>query len=136
MNNKNFYRELMGDVPRQSIKSERSVSKDYLENKYRQQQDLYSAILSGQKYTQFDCFVAELNIVPRIKNVIFNAPVTVVFWEDGTKTVVKAHGEAFDPEKGLTMAITKKAFGNRGKYFDTIKKWTAQYKEAPDNGQK
>ena len=50
-----------------------------------------------------------------------------MFWEDGTKTVVKANDEIFDPEKGLAMAISKKAFGNKGKYFDHIKKWTKAY---------
>ena len=42
-----------------------------------------------------------------IKNVIFNPPATIVFWEDGSKTVVKAQGEIFDPEKGLAMAISR-----------------------------
>ena len=42
-----------------------------------------------------------------IKNVIFNPPATIVFWENGSKTVVKAQGEAFDPEKGLAMAISR-----------------------------
>lgn len=42
-----------------------------------------------------------------IKNVIFNPPATIVFWKDGTKTVVKAQGETFDPEKGLAMAISR-----------------------------
>lgn len=101
-----------------------------------QQRELYNAILSTHRYSSEERLVKEPHLLPEIKNVIFNAPVTVVFWEDGTKTVVKAHGEVFDPEKGLTMAIAKKAFGNRGKYFDTIKKWTAQYEEVPDNGQK
>ena len=41
----------------------------------------------------------------RIKKVIFNDPATIVLWSDGTKTVVKAEGEPFDPEKGLAMAI-------------------------------
>lgn len=58
-----------------------------------------------------------------IKKVIFNDPATIVFWEDETKTVVKASNEPFDPEKGLAMAIVKKAFGNKGNYFNTIKKW-------------
>lgn len=62
-----------------------------------------------------------------IKKVIFNDPATIVFWMDGTKTVVKAENESFDPEKGLAMAITKKAFGNKGNYFNEIKKWTNQY---------
>lgn len=65
-----------------------------------------------------------------IKDVIFNDPATIVFWTDGTKTVVKAQDEEFDPEKGLTMAITKKFFGNKGNYFNKIKKWTGKY-EAP-----
>lgn len=42
-----------------------------------------------------------------IKKVIFNDPATIVFWNDGTKTVVQARGEAFDPEKGLAMAISR-----------------------------
>ena len=30
---------------------------------------------------------------------------------------------AYYPEKGLAMAISKKAFGNKGKYFNEFKKW-------------
>lgn len=62
-------------------------------------------------------------LVPRIKNVIFNDPATIVFWSDNTKTVVKAQDEPFDPEKGLAMAICKKALGNEGNYCNEIKKW-------------
>ena len=58
-----------------------------------------------------------------IKNVIFNDPATIVFWNDGTKTVVKAENEEFDPEKGLAMAISKKVLGNKGNYYETFKKW-------------
>lgn len=60
-----------------------------------------------------------------IKNVIFNDPATIVFWNDGTKTVVKTqNGDAFDPEKGLAMAICKKMIGdNTGKYYEIFKKW-------------
>ena len=58
-----------------------------------------------------------------IKNVIFNDPATIVFWNDGTKTVVKAENEEFDPEKGLAMAISKKVLGNKGNYYKTFKKW-------------
>ena len=44
----------------------------------------------------------------KIKNVIFNDPATIVFWNDGTKTVVKCgKNDTFDPEKGLAMAISK-----------------------------
>lgn len=62
--------------------------------------------------------------IPEIKNVIFNDPATIVFWEDGTKTVVKCQdGDEFDPEKGLAMAIAKKAYGNKGNYCNKMKKW-------------
>ena len=58
-----------------------------------------------------------------IKNVVFNPPATIVFWTDNSKTVVKAENEIFDPEKGLAMAIAKKALGNKGNYYETFKKW-------------
>lgn len=58
-----------------------------------------------------------------IKNVIFNDPATIIFWSDGTKTVVKAENESFDPEKGLAMAIAKKSLGNKSNYYNEFKKW-------------
>lgn len=61
--------------------------------------------------------------VPDIDKVIFNDPATIVIWSDGTKTIVKAgKDEYFDKEKGLAMAISKKALGNKGNYFNTFKK--------------
>lgn len=57
-----------------------------------------------------------------IKRVIFNNPATIVFWEDGTKTVVKRQkGDRWDKEKGIAMAIAKKLYGNTGKYCDILK---------------
>lgn len=62
--------------------------------------------------------------LPEIKNVIFNEPATIVLWTDGTKTVVKCQeGEGYDPEKGMAMAISKKALGNKGNYCEVFKKW-------------
>ena len=46
-----------------------------------------------------------------IKRIIYNDPATIILWADGTKTVVKAHNEPFDREKGLAMAIIKKMLG-------------------------
>lgn len=42
-----------------------------------------------------------------IEKVIFNPPATIVFWKDGSKTVVKAQGDVFNPETGLAMAISR-----------------------------
>ena len=61
-------------------------------------------------------------LVPKIENVILNDPAVIVIWGDGTKTVVKAQGEKFDPEKGLAMAISKKAFGNKHSYYGVFLK--------------
>jgi hypothetical protein len=70
--------------------------------------------------------------VPEILDVIFNEPATIIFWADGTKTVVKAIYDEFDPEKGLAMAIAKKALGNKGSYYNVIAKWTDEYLEKED----
>ena len=63
-----------------------------------------------------------------IEKVVFNDPATIVIWKDKTKTVVKCQeGDEFDPEKGLAMAIAKKALGNKSNFNNTIKKWTITY---------
>ncbi len=62
-----------------------------------------------------------------IENVIFNDPATIVFWLDGSKTVVKCQlGDTFSKELGLAMAICKKVYGNKGNYNDVFKKWVLQ----------
>lgn len=67
---------------------------------------------------------------PAIKKVIFNDPATIVFWSDGSKTVVKCQdGDIYDPEKGLAMAISKKALGNKGNYCNEFKKWLPEDEE-------
>lgn len=56
-----------------------------------------------------------------ITNVIFNDPATIVFWSDGTKTVVKCcEDDIFDKEKGLAMAVLKKLSGNDSKAFHIV----------------
>lgn len=76
-----------------------------------------------------------------IKDVIFNDPATIVFWYDGSKTVVKAQNEKFDPEKGLAMAISKKFLGNEYSYYEFFNKYVGRYqknkknKKESDNGE-
>lgn len=73
--------------------------------------------------------------MPDIKKVIFNDPATIVLWSDSSKTVVKAHDEKFDPEKGLAMAIAKRALSNNcGCYYETFKKWLPKEKKTPREG--
>lgn len=48
-----------------------------------------------------------------IKEVIYNKPVTIVFWSDGTKTVSKASkGDKYNKETGLIYCIVKKLSTN------------------------
>lgn len=59
-----------------------------------------------------------------IKKVIFNGPATIVFWDDGTKTIVKcSKNDSYDREKGLAMAIAKYCLGNNGKLNSVFKKF-------------
>lgn len=81
-------------------------------------------------YTTFNQrFVMSFNNVvtsdfPYIRKVLIDGPATIVFWSDGTKTVVKCQDtDIYDLEKGLAMAISKKALGNKGNYYETFKKY-------------
>ena len=63
-------------------------------------------------------------LLPAIKAVYFNDPLTCVIWEDGVKTFVKnVDGESkYDKEKALAMAISKRAFGNKYNYYKIFEK--------------
>lgn len=55
----------------------------------------------------------------RIKRVIFSGPMTIVFWDDGTKTKVRLHEEKgkkkgiYDKYTAVTWAMAKKYYGSR-----------------------
>ena len=51
--------------------------------------------------------------IPDINRVIFCDPATIVFWEDGTKTIVKTcDGDKFERYMGFAVACMKKMFGS------------------------
>ena len=78
----------------------------------------------------FDAF-KNFNRLPPIEKVIYNNPATIIFWADDTKTVVQCQeGDSYDPEKGLAMAIAKKALGNTSrKLNDVLHKWENNARE-------
>ena len=79
----------------------------------------------GTRYDKYPTLNANF-----IKRVIFSDPATIVFWEDGTKTVVKTQdGEKYDKEKGLAMAIAKRVFGNERDYYHVFKRWMRKGEE-------
>ncbi len=80
----------------------------------------YGGLNAGKKSTSATNAAA-------IKRVIFNPPATIVYWSDGSKTVVKcSEKDVFDPEKGLAMAIAKRCAGNTGAYYAEIRHWVAE----------
>lgn len=108
-----------------------------IENKY--ESSIYPSVMQNFK---FDTAIAKriLNyqygykpIIPsyfKIKKVIFNDPATIVIWADGSKTVVRCQtGDTFDKEKGLAMAISKRALGDKRRYYEKFKKWIPEIKE-------
>ena len=47
-----------------------------------------------------------------LKKVIYNAPATIAFWSDDTKTICKCDPrDEYDPEKGLLLCQMKKMYG-------------------------
>ena len=60
----------------------------------------------------------------KIKEVIFNDPATIVYWEDGTKTVVKCgKDDTYNKETGLALCFMKKALNNKGNYNNLFTKY-------------
>lgn len=86
-----------------------------------------------------------------IENVIFQNPATIVFWSDGTKTVVNCMDnveakkkivdgkeviirkprkcDTYSKEAGLAMAIVKKWAGNNGNYNNIFRKFIPEMAE-------
>ena len=65
-----------------------------------------------------------------IKDILVNGPATIVFWTDGSKTVVKCGSkDLYDAEKAVAMCFMKKALGSRSmhKIFDLAEDKAAEY---------
>lgn len=61
------------------------------------------------------------------KKIIINPPATIVIWNDGTKTVVKAtENDIYDPEKGVALCFFKKYFN--ALYRQVLKEANEAYK--------
>lgn len=61
-----------------------------------------------------------------INKVIFNGLATIIFWADGTKTIVKcSKNDIYDPEKAFLMAYFEKISGlNKSQVKKTLEKYT------------
>lgn len=65
-----------------------------------------------------------------LKEVIYNNPVVICNWSDGSKTTAKCQsGDEYSPEVGLTICVFKRIHGNQF-FQDLINNW------APTTGEK
>ena len=71
-----------------------------------------------------------------VSKIIFNPPATIVFWEDGTKTVVKCAAEdGFSEYYGFLEALGKKVYENNSqikKLIDKKAEWHENKKDEKD----
>lgn len=79
-----------------------------------------------------DCFITtkQFNVggvemvVPNIYSplkIVVNGPATIVFWQDGTKTVVKCSKyDSYDLYSAFTAALAIKIFGTNSKVKSTL----------------
>ena len=62
-----------------------------------------------------------------VKRIIYNNPATIVFWQDGTKTVVKCmDGTPFNPYYGFVCALAKKVYGSNSRINRIVDKYTEE----------
>lgn len=106
---------------------------DKYNGRIRKSSGYHNDMVDNARYmTQAKKMLDDMNAVTAaretsIRKVIFNSPATVVYWSDGTKTVVKCSvNDKFDPEKGLAMAIAKRCANNSGSYYKEIQKWVGE----------
>ena len=121
-----YYVKCMGDTCKKfKIQEEETMSKTNETSKTDRIKVVNQVETISHKVND-SLIVEEIDMLHMIDHVIINAPATIVFWKDGTKTVVKCKdNDEFDPEKGIAMAFTKKVLGNNYNYinkFNTILK--------------
>ena len=58
-----------------------------------------------------------------IKKIMYKPPATIIFWNDGTKTVaVCEKGDTYNGELGFALCVLKKKYGNK-KVHDMLDKY-------------
>ncbi len=73
------------------------------------------------------CKVEKSDPIPT--KIIRSGPVTVIFWKDGTKTLVRrAEGAQDDPYLAFCAGLAKKIYGNNSKVKKLIEEKTVETK--------
>jgi hypothetical protein len=104
------------------------ASNTYCHMMIRPKTSLSKYISDEHKPSDSENIEAPTAYIPEIAKVHFNDPMTVVIWDDGTKTMIKCQdGDTYSKETGLAVAIAKKALGNKGNFNEVFKKWIPEY---------
>lgn len=80
----------------------------------------YNYFINDLKET-YKFWTCQSSATPHIDHVIFNGPATIVFWTDGTKTVVKHDGKGRkDKRTAIMYAFMRKIYGEGRPYHDIL----------------
>lgn len=82
---------------------------------------------TGKKYYDYTQASAAYRSAFGIDKVVYSQPATIVFWKDGSKTVVKcSENDVFDPLAGIAFAVMRKVYG---KEYRKIEKYAKEYEK-------
>lgn len=82
---------------------------------------------TGKKYYDYTQASAAYRSAFGIDKVVYSPPATIVFWKDGSKTVVKcSENDVFDPLAGIAFALMRKVYG---KEYRKIEKYAKEYEK-------
>lgn len=76
------------------------------------------------------------NVIPPsldAERVIFNPPATIVYWKDGSKTIVRCSNDEFSEEFGFAMACVRKLYGSRNNFKAQYENAQRQYLYADED---
>ena len=121
-----FFRVFFEEIPPETMDRKCTIQhvpheKEIFENLRNRIRELYnSADEIGEDDSDSTYTVKTGTAFPKISRVVFNEPVTKVWFEDGTTSMVRASkDDTFSKEAGLAFAIVKRLYGtpdDRGNY--------------------
>lgn len=73
--------------------------------------------------TRYDAMYLGISEFYEPEKILVSGPATIVFWKDGTKTVVKlSEGDHYDEYTAYCIALTKKLCGSNSKIKSILRK--------------
>lgn len=107
-----LFRKSMNESVKKYLKAQKWLDNKVLEDT----KPFLPSVLFGFKTPCFD-----------VDRAIFSPPAIIVYWSDGTKTVVKCDpDDIYSKEAGVALCFMKKALGNKGNYNQVLKRLTGQ----------